>query len=234
MPRKYEKNGFIEGGFLHRDTIPGWDSKGAGQLGEYIIFSCPHNPTYAVTEIVYLKRAIEQLSEEERNDIKVNITKKEKQFWSDPPKKISVNLNELLQLLTIKSPAHDDFVIGIDLITEGALADKFRKMMDDNSLKAYLRSGNVLIVDEKNMFHQAHEGTLKIIHLNPISRYLIHHAGAATGPVFIKPCGSNLLERRPPTSNPAYGFLTISTLLHGSFLISFFLRLDCQLREKFL
>ena len=172
---------------LHRDllTREGENDSPTAPNGEYIIFVSPYNGENSITDIVPLRKAIESIPEEERREIKVKATLvRHDSEWMD--------LQQVLEMLprhpnNVGNRETEKVISAIEIPEDGHNVERLHEAIDDNYRGINLQPGNLLFVDEKNMFHQGNAGKggaiMKIPPESAHSRILYHMAGGPAMPL---------------------------------------------------
>lgn len=171
-------------GSLHRDSLlESGDDKNPGQ---FITFSSPYNGEHAVTELIHLRRAVLDLPPAERKEVKVMVSTRIGGSFAGlfddrgtPPSSLEELLKELKKPTT--SPG---FVMGVNLASDpktNPSAAAFMQAFERRSALVDLQPGDLLVVNENQMFHRAHHGDQAKIEAIPpaqtYSRILLHNAG---------------------------------------------------------
>ena len=172
------------GAFLpHRDMLtanPESDVSEGSRSAEYIVFCSPYNGENSLTDIIDMKRAIASIPQETREKTQVKaMFVNDKSEW--------MNLNQVLALLsnhpnTVGDHAVHPVINAIEVPEDGFNAGLLEHAIHTCSESINMQPGNLLFVDEKQMFHQGGSGRgcdiIKIPQDNMHSRVFYHIAGA--------------------------------------------------------
>ncbi len=155
---------------IHRDNYPDAHMK---FRGEFVIFSSPYNAENAMTEIIPMQYLIENIPEDVRKKIEVAVT-------GNFAGTRNYYLDELLDRLNT-SRYSEDHIRKIALISEPESPEGkvFTEKREKIHIKKSIQPGDLLIINERNMFHHAYLGdSANALNPEDISRIFMHHAGA--------------------------------------------------------
>lgn len=170
-------------GNIHRDMAgPVAPTLSLPRHGEILMLASPYNGERAPTEVIRLQHAIEEIPEDDRSRIRVNAVVRTGTEMVHVEER-SESLAQILDRIRNNRCREDGDLKGLAITARNQPEQdpQLVAALERNSQKIVLNPGDLLVFNERNIFHRAHGGDEAAIAAIPAnnhkSRILVHVAG---------------------------------------------------------